>query len=468
MAFNPEQEYHIETKAINIRHFHAFRERYIVRPPYQRKNVWDWNTKQVFLDSLFRRYFIPSIVLREVRLSSHDSRREVIDGQQRISTVQEFYSNRLKLPQSLNDVDYRLPDKTISELDIDIREFIEDELYLNAEIIKNIQYPDDHRHWKVASQIFWRLQQGEDLRPIEKAHAQLTSRARNFLVKYGNDYDFDFDRYEDTNPNPNKLDFLEHSYKGANNRMQHLELLARFLLLELAGGPTSLQNWNIDALINDTKMEEGGIGNTSFENEKEAKAVRYTLGKLYEVYKDDPHVDENGGVPIFNANAGYIILSSYLLLRHVLKHYVYSEEMRLCFREFTYAFFGRVKSYTPDDENARTFAENRQQDHSAVATRDRIVRHEFFKYAREKDQLVFVRKDDQRAFSEEQRIAIYLRDRGICQVCVAEGKPDRECIVPWSEFEADHVLPHSKGGQTLIENGQVLCREHNRQKGAKI
>ena len=35
-------------------------------------------------------------------------------------------------------------------------------------------------------------------------------------------------------------------------------------------------------------------------------------------------------------------------------------------------------------------------------------------------------------------------------------------------LEADHVHPHSRGGQTAVANGQALCRRHNMAKGARI
>jgi 5-methylcytosine-specific restriction endonuclease McrA len=35
-------------------------------------------------------------------------------------------------------------------------------------------------------------------------------------------------------------------------------------------------------------------------------------------------------------------------------------------------------------------------------------------------------------------------------------------------LEADHVHPHSRGGQTLVANGQALCRRHNRLKSARV
>jgi len=33
--------------------------------------------------------------------------------------------------------------------------------------------------------------------------------------------------------------------------------------------------------------------------------------------------------------------------------------------------------------------------------------------------------------------------------------------------EADHIIPWSKGGPTVVSNGQALCRFHNRSKGSK-
>jgi hypothetical protein len=36
------------------------------------------------------------------------------------------------------------------------------------------------------------------------------------------------------------------------------------------------------------------------------------------------------------------------------------------------------------------------------------------------------------------------------------------------KLEADHIHPHSRGGQTALANGQVLCRRHNRDKRASV
>ena len=53
-------------------------------------------------------------------------------------------------------------------------------------------------------------------------------------------------------------------------------------------------------------------------------------------------------------------------------------------------------------------------------------------------------------------------------MCLEEGKSEREARVPWSEFQADHVIPYAKGGETTLDNAQLLCRYHNQQKSDRV
>ena len=464
MAFNPRTAYDIERTNQAIFDFHQYAEDYEIRPPYQRKAVWEKRRQQALMDSLFRRYYIPSIVLREVNIDEDESKWEVVDGQQRITSVQNFFRDKLPLPDSLADISPELPKKHYSDLPTDIKKFVDKHLKFDIDIIKHIGNTFNSQHQEIATEIFWRLQQGEKLNKMETAHARLSSPVRNFLVKYADDYDFNHEDYSAIDPNPHKHIFFRETYTRTNSRMQHLTLLGRLLLLERAGGSVAIGDSAIARLIDNTQRKEDGIGNQSFENEAPAKATLRTLNRLHEVFEDDPKLDREGvGVLIFKDV--YFIVSFYQLLSHLLNHYVYSDKLRLCYREFAYDFFERTTRVKAGDENARNFVENRQQDRAAVEERERIIRFEFFEFAG-KHSVNISPKDEQRSFTEAERIHIYIRDRGICQMCKDGGKPENEWVVPWSQFEADHVLPHSKGGQTLIENGQVLCREHNRIKGA--
>lgn len=63
-----------------------------------------------------------------------------------------------------------------------------------------------------------------------------------------------------------------------------------------------------------------------------------------------------------------------------------------------------------------------------------------------------------RFFSSRQRRVLAAVAGGYCGAC---GKQLQK------NFHADHVVPHSKGGQTVLGNGQALCAECNLKKGAK-
>jgi antitoxin component of MazEF toxin-antitoxin module len=142
MPFNPKPEYTISPKLIHVGDFFHYTDEFVTRPPYQRKSVWGTKKKQALLDSLFRRYYIPKIVIREVRLANDRSVNEVVDGQQRIIVVQEFFSNKLKLPKSLSDVNADLPEKYHKDLSAEFKRFIDKELMYDADIVKGIdRYP---------------------------------------------------------------------------------------------------------------------------------------------------------------------------------------------------------------------------------------------------------------------------------------------------------------------------------------
>jgi hypothetical protein len=70
-----------------------------------------------------------------------------------------------------------------------------------------------------------------------------------------------------------------------------------------------------------------------------------------------------------------------------------------------------------------------------------------------------------RAFDENTKVTVYERQDHHC------ANPDsphgRDKVWELDEMEADHIVPWSKGGHTVIENCQLLCRDCNRRKSAK-
>ncbi len=64
-----------------------------LQPEYQRRLVWDNKQRSTFIESLLMNLPVPPVFLFEIEYSRY----EVIDGQQRLSTISGFYENRIKL-----------------------------------------------------------------------------------------------------------------------------------------------------------------------------------------------------------------------------------------------------------------------------------------------------------------------------------------------------------------------------------
>ena len=64
-----------------------------------------------------------------------------------------------------------------------------------------------------------------------------------------------------------------------------------------------------------------------------------------------------------------------------------------------------------------------------------------------------------RTFDENHKREAYEKQKGVCPKCKKHFSID--------EMEADHIDPWSKGGATISENCQMLCKEDNRRKSGK-
>ncbi len=73
-------------------------------------------------------------------------------------------------------------------------------------------------------------------------------------------------------------------------------------------------------------------------------------------------------------------------------------------------------------------------------------------------------RDDVRLFSRADKRAILARAGGRCEHhFVFFGR----CKTT-TELQADHIHPWSRGGHTVLANGQALCERHNQEKHAAV
>ncbi len=73
---------------------------------------------------------------------------------------------------------------------------------------------------------------------------------------------------------------------------------------------------------------------------------------------------------------------------------------------------------------------------------------------------LYEHKDERRGFTSEQRRIIWGTDEK--RNCAKCSRP-----LSWSNYTVDHVLAHSKGGETSLKNAQAMCRRCNSSKGAR-
>ena len=65
-----------------------------LNPPYQRGVVWSVDQQRKLIDSVLRKYPIPTIFFRKVNPSTL----ECVDGKQRLTALLMFYCNELAIP----------------------------------------------------------------------------------------------------------------------------------------------------------------------------------------------------------------------------------------------------------------------------------------------------------------------------------------------------------------------------------
>lgn len=75
-----------------------------IQPKYQRRRTaWPVNAKTALLDTLLNNFPIPPIYLRDYVNDKGKRVKEIIDGQQRISTINEFYEGDFALSNNIYD-----------------------------------------------------------------------------------------------------------------------------------------------------------------------------------------------------------------------------------------------------------------------------------------------------------------------------------------------------------------------------
>ncbi|WP_143279181.1 DUF262 domain-containing protein [Bradyrhizobium sp. C9] len=399
----------------------SYEKRIDPTPDYQRPPAWSRKQKQLLLDTILREYDIPKMYWRAVKRAD-GVEYEVVDGQQRLRTIWEFRKGDFALAKDMDDIcGYKVAGMKYEDLPLDVRTIF-DAYPVDVVVVDDAAQADQEDEVR---DMFLRLQNGTILKAQEKRNA-MTGAMRDFV--------------KDVARHP----FFENC-RFSNSRFAFDHIAAQTVLLEIEGGPTSVR----DKDLNDLYEEHSQFASDG----KVAKKVRRVYDFLLQTFPEKtPELER------------YNVITLYCLASVLVDGYV-CEGLETKLRDWFIKFEAERKENEDksDEQKDIQLVEYRRLISQSTDSQESIAARLDFFEKRFFDAVPDVEpKDPQRGFSNEQRLAIFRRDGGICQLKLrCDG-----IKVGWDHWHADHKLPHSKGGKSVVSNGQVACPECNFAKGA--
>lgn len=371
----------------------------------------------MLVDTILREYDVPKMYWRKT--GSKPDTYDVVDGQQRLRALWDFFDGNFKLAKNAEPINNE-PIAGLGYQDLsDEMRCLFDVYPLDVVVLEETD-EDEVR------EMFLRLQNGTSLKAQEKRIAY-PGQMRSFV-----------------------RELVQHPFFSmvgfANSRFAFDHVAAQLVCLELHGGPTNVKNADLNRLyeVNHAFDTKGPV----------AKSVRRVLDFLTNVFPEKtPELER------FNVIALYCVVSE------LLRQYVI-EETRTGFHDWFVGFEQtrlqhELKSFE-DDADPEWVTYREKISHSTDAAESIRWRVEFlFRHLLERFSGLS-RKDNQRDFTHVQKLAVFRRDKGVCQVRL-------KCAglkLSWGDWHCDHKKSWSAGGATTVDNGQTACSPCNLSKGA--
>lgn len=395
-------------------------------PEYQRGAAWKIGQKQGLIDSVFRRYPLPALFLEVKKKTGLGNVPqeffEIIDGQQRILTLAEFFKDdyatllpddpKLRLPLSLRSANAPWAGKRFSELSSDLQDHIRSYL-IPAYIVEDVSNSDEVRD------LFIRLQSGTALTRQQIRDAwpgQLGPKIEVWAGKLSRKPKYSFFDSVDGRGTRDDEDDANDPY--VKQRTTCAQLCA--LLLERQGNPwsfPSIKAADIDSLYHRYTLLEQGT------------EVFTSLEKVFDDLEDV-------ALRIQRKSTGRKKINKKSLFSLAM----FLQDMR---RSPLYKASSSTKEELADHAISPGVEASR-------GISGGVIREYYEKWrANMPLSSIGIHLDSKRLFDEADKRIIWERSGGICQVC---GKSLSE-----EDVEYDHFpVPHRDGGRTLPENGRAV------------
>ena len=408
---------------------------------YQRGLTWSTYQKQLFIDSIFRKYPIPAFYFHEVTnnvAGRTNTKIWIVDGQQRIDAIYNYVegafplldpneSSDFKFPNFIKDEETPWAGKRFDELSDDLQvQFLE---------TKAVTYFIHTNNENKIRDLFIRLQGGVSLTPQDKRDSW-PGNFTEFVLTAGGKSDV---------PKWYGWDLFRELPKNTNEGKRRTLTAQCYMLFQRNRDEHKFSDNKSQAL------DDYYHANIDFNKKGEtAKRFEKICKELHRAFQGHP-----------KKLSGHYIIHLILFLDAIYDEAVPTNWVYI--PEALNTFDTRVreaqKAYKEKNDafEHRSYHDNygywtgRQSDIAANIER----RHAFFLAKMTKlAKLTF--KDSKRVLHDVDKTSVYYRDERRCQVCRMQG---HDTTVDFKDAEFHHVIPHSEGGETSLENCATVHKE---------
>ena len=380
----------------------------IPQPDYQRDYVMTDKQASKLVESVLMGIPIPTVYLCE----ELDSTYTIIDGQQRMTSFVRFLKNEFALKglEEMSD----LNGKKFLELEKGIQRAIKGSTLSAIILLKNSQ--------DIKYEIFERLNRGAvKLKPQE---------LRNCI------YRGPFNQKLEEIAEHDKL-LLQELFLEENKRKNYQERVLRFFALR--------DFQNLDSSMG--KTMNNYMKKHQFDDQEEieeaAKLFRSTFDIVKQVLGKDAfcNIDQQKNIILHKFSGSVydsIMIPFSMFDAHLLM--VHADKIREC-----------IKSIKFTDPSYRNYT------YAATGSKDSVMGRIMIIFNALREIVGGGNKDgERRLYSHDEKEHLW-HDGYICSYCGQE-------ILDINDAEVDHSIPYSKGGETTLENAQLLHRHCNRKK----
>ena len=405
---------------------------------YQRGLRWTGLQKQMFIDSIFRGYRIPTFYFHKKQRSAGtitNTYFDIVDGQQRIDAIYSYSEGAFALLDPASQSGFRFPNFVKGEICNwggkrfgQLSEDLKNELKSHKVVIYEITTENENE----IRDLFIRLQGGTALTPQDKRDSW-PGNFTEFVLRTGGKTGVDKWYGQDL--------FKEVAKVSNDSRRRQLvgQIFMQF---------SSVRNGKKFCDIKSSNIDEFYHAHVDFdETSDEVKRFEYICQILTNALK--------GKQKVF----GHYLIHLFLLTDRLLDEYVKGTWEKDIAKEL-HQFDARCRKASEaakkgdgDKEFEKYWQLYAQWTRTNSDIASTIQRRQAF-FAAEMSKLLPLKKlDSKRTFTEFEKETVFFRDIEKCQWCKMDSQEHK---VQWDECEIHHITPYAKGGTTSIDNAALV------------